>query len=223
MTIWQLPVSICSLVNCPNPPTNGQIETMCRHTIKRISQHKDCVRVCHSLRMIFSKNTIKDVARLGIAQQYSKMEEAELHSFNVYAATFHEHYNEILNFYNYRFSNAMAESFKPKIKLFRESRIFKSFISIRVYQHQRPTEPTEKQFSNWEMDIIVDTYGYAILTLTEESTNFILKGKLYLKSSKKVFYHQIANFALPIERRTYLFFRRHRKFNHFAITFKIFN
>ena len=41
------------------------------------------------------------------------------HSFNVIAATFHEHYNEILNFYNNRSSNAMAESFNAKIKLFR--------------------------------------------------------------------------------------------------------
>lgn len=33
--------------------------------------------------------------------------------------TSHEHYNEILNFYNNRSSNAMAESFNAKIKLFR--------------------------------------------------------------------------------------------------------
>ena len=35
------------------------------------------------------------------------------------AATFYEHYDEILNFYNHRSSNAMAESFNAKIKLFR--------------------------------------------------------------------------------------------------------
>ena len=50
---------------------------------------------------------------------YNKVEEAGFHSFNVIAATFHEHYNEILNFYNNRSSNAMAESFNAKIKLFR--------------------------------------------------------------------------------------------------------
>ena len=37
----------------------------------------------------------------------------------VRAATFYEHYDEILNFYNNRSSNAMAESFNAKIKLFR--------------------------------------------------------------------------------------------------------
>ena len=75
--------------------------------------------MCHSLRMIFSRNTIKDAARLAMARWYYKVEEAGMHSFNVIAATFYEHYDEILNFYNHRSSNAMAESFNAKIKLFR--------------------------------------------------------------------------------------------------------
>lgn len=75
--------------------------------------------LCHSLRMIFSKNTIKDAARLSMARWYNRVEEAGFHSFNVIAATFYEHYDEILNFYNNRSSNAMAESFNAKIKLFR--------------------------------------------------------------------------------------------------------
>ena len=48
--------------------------------------------LCHSLRMVFSKNTIKDAARLAMAGWYSKVEEAGIHSFNVIAATFYEHY-----------------------------------------------------------------------------------------------------------------------------------
>ncbi len=80
---------------------------------------KTAYGLCHSLRMIFSKNTTKDAARLSMARWYNKVEEAGLHSFNVIAATFYEHYDEILNFYNNRASNAMAESFNAKIKLFR--------------------------------------------------------------------------------------------------------
>ena len=80
---------------------------------------KTAYGLCHSLRMIFSKNTIKDAARLSMARWYNKVEEAGLHSFNVIAATFYEHYDEILNFYNNRSSNALAESFNAKIKLFR--------------------------------------------------------------------------------------------------------
>jgi len=80
---------------------------------------KTAYGLCHSLRMIFAKNTIKDAARLSMARWYNKVEEAGFHSFNVIAATFYEHYNEILNFYNNRSSNAMAEAFNAKIKLFR--------------------------------------------------------------------------------------------------------
>lgn len=80
---------------------------------------KTAYGLCHSLRMIFAKNTIKDAARLSMARLYNKVEEAGFHSFNVIAATFYEHYDEILNFYNNRSSNALAESFNAKIKLFR--------------------------------------------------------------------------------------------------------
>lgn len=73
----------------------------------------------HSLRMIFSKNSIKDAARLSMAKWYNKVGEAGLKQFNVIAATFYEHYDEILNFYINRASNASAESFNSKIKLFR--------------------------------------------------------------------------------------------------------
>lgn len=73
----------------------------------------------HSLRMIFAKNTVKDAARLSMAKWYNKVEEAGFHSFNVIAATFYEHYDDILNFYNNRSSNAAAESFNAKVKAFR--------------------------------------------------------------------------------------------------------
>jgi transposase len=80
---------------------------------------KTAYGLCHSLRLIFSKNTVKDAARLSMARWYNKVEEAGMRSFNVIAATFYEHYEEILNFYTNRSSNAMAESFNAKIKLFR--------------------------------------------------------------------------------------------------------
>ena len=80
---------------------------------------KTAYSLSHSLRMIFSKNSIKDAARLSMARWYNKVEEAGFKSFNIIAATFYEHHDEILNFYNNRASNAMAESFNAKIKLFR--------------------------------------------------------------------------------------------------------
>lgn len=80
---------------------------------------KKAYGLCHSLRMIFARNTVKDAARLSMAKWYNKVGEAGFHSFNVIAATFYQHYDDILNFYNNRSSNAAAESFNAKIKLFR--------------------------------------------------------------------------------------------------------
>ena len=51
-------------------------------------------------------------------------------------------------------------------------------IANRTSIHQRPPEADGKRFGDWEMDTIVDSYGHAILTLTERSTNFILMEKL---------------------------------------------
>ena len=96
---------------------------------------KQAYGLCHSLRMIFSKNSIKDAARLSMARWYNKVEEAGLHSFNVIAATFYEHYDDILNFYNNRASDALAESFNAKIKLFRANlrgMIDKKFFLFRI-------------------------------------------------------------------------------------------
>lgn len=69
--------------------------------------------------MKFARNTIKDAARLKMARWYDRVEKSKLKSFNVIAATFYEHYDDILNFYNNRSSNASAKSFNAKIKLFR--------------------------------------------------------------------------------------------------------
>ena len=51
-------------------------------------------------------------------------------------------------------------------------------IANRTSIHSRPIEADGKRFGDWEMDTIVDSFGHAILTLTERSTNFLLMAKL---------------------------------------------
>lgn len=51
-------------------------------------------------------------------------------------------------------------------------------IASRTSIHERPQEADGTRFGDWEMDTIVDSYGHAIVTLTERSTNFILMEKL---------------------------------------------
>jgi transposase len=75
--------------------------------------------LAHSLRMIFSKNSIKDAARLSLAKWYNQVADSEFKSFNTIAATVYEHYEEILNFFVNSSTNASAESFNAKIKKFR--------------------------------------------------------------------------------------------------------
>ena len=80
---------------------------------------KEAYSLTHSLRMIFSKNTIKDAARLSLARWYNKVDDSGFKSFNVIAATLYEHYDEVLNFFVNRATNAFAESLNAKIKAFR--------------------------------------------------------------------------------------------------------
>lgn len=80
---------------------------------------KQAYSITHSLRMIFSKNTVKDAARLSLARWYDKVDRSRFKSFNVIAATLYEHYDEVLNFFVNRSTNAFAESFNAKIKAFR--------------------------------------------------------------------------------------------------------
>jgi len=80
---------------------------------------KKAYGLAHSLRMIFSKNSIKDAARLSLARWYNDVADSEFKSFNTIAATIYEHYEEILNFFINRSTNASAESFNAKIKEFR--------------------------------------------------------------------------------------------------------
>lgn len=73
----------------------------------------------HSLRMLFTKNTHKDVARVKLAYWNNKILDSGFESFATISRTIEEHYEQILNFFVNRNTNASAESFNAKIKQFR--------------------------------------------------------------------------------------------------------
>ena len=73
----------------------------------------------HSLRMIFTHNTDKNVALTKLAQWYNKVEESGFKSFNSIMNTMRDNYREILNYFDNRSTNASAESFNAKLKAFR--------------------------------------------------------------------------------------------------------
>ena len=51
-------------------------------------------------------------------------------------------------------------------------------IPNRTSIHDRPQEADGKRFGDWEMDLIVDSHGHAILTMVERSQSFLLMKKL---------------------------------------------
>ena len=80
---------------------------------------KEAYRLSQGLGAIFNRRSTKDSARLNLARRYNRVAESGFKSFNTIAATFYEHSDEILNFYDNRSTNASAESINSKIKAFR--------------------------------------------------------------------------------------------------------
>ena len=79
----------------------------------------EAYQLSQNLRAIFNKHSTKDSARLNLARWYNRVAESGFKSFSTIAATFYEHSDEILNFFDNRSTNASAESINSKIKAFR--------------------------------------------------------------------------------------------------------
>ncbi|MCQ4140802.1 transposase [Chryseobacterium sp. EO14] len=71
------------------------------------------------LRKIYNQNITKSVAMLKLAHWFKNVEESGFKSFSTLRNTITHHYNDILNYFETRSTNAAAESFNAKIKNFR--------------------------------------------------------------------------------------------------------
>lgn len=71
------------------------------------------------LRTVFNKRSQKSAARLNLARWYNEVEDAGFDSFQTLAGTIRERYDEVLNYFNDRSTNANAEAFNSKVKNFR--------------------------------------------------------------------------------------------------------
>ncbi len=72
-----------------------------------------------NLRKIYNQNIPKSVAMLKLAHWFKEVEESGFKSFSTLKNTIMNHYNDILNYFDSRSTNASAESFNAKIKNFR--------------------------------------------------------------------------------------------------------
>lgn len=73
----------------------------------------------HKLRVIYNSSKAKSIAYKKLALWFNDVTDSGFKSFNTISATIYSHYNEILNYFNNRSTNASAESFNSKIKRFR--------------------------------------------------------------------------------------------------------
>ena len=76
-------------------------------------------QLSEGLRKIYNQNIQKSVAMLKLAHWFKEVEESGFKSFSVLMKTIMNHYNDILNYFDQRSTNASAESFNAKIKNFR--------------------------------------------------------------------------------------------------------
>lgn len=68
---------------------------------------------------VFNRKISKQIAYKKLALWYNAVELAGFKSFNVIANTIQQNYNQILNYFNNRSTNASAESFNAKVKALR--------------------------------------------------------------------------------------------------------
>lgn len=79
-------------------------------------------------------------------------------------------------------SGELARNMRHKLKYRRRLKLQRptkaTNIADRISIHDRPAEADGTRFGDWQMDLIVDSFGHAILTLTETSTNMLFMEKL---------------------------------------------
>ena len=76
-------------------------------------------RLCQNLSWIYNQTKDKTKALIRLAKWDEKVRQAQFKSFNTIARTIAIHYQNILNYFDNRSTNASAESFNAKIKAFR--------------------------------------------------------------------------------------------------------
>lgn len=86
---------------------------------KEFPKIKHAYNLSMMFRSFYEKNMKKDQAKESLKKWYQKITEENIESFLVVAESVKVHEDTILNYFNYRSTNASAESFNAKLKGFR--------------------------------------------------------------------------------------------------------
>ena len=133
-TLKQLMVR-CSrlLVRKPNDWTESQAERA-KVLFCRFPDMKEFYYLALRLGKIYSDYDSKDVARSKLALWFNQVEQWNCEEFNTVIKTFQNHYDRILNFFNDKRTNAIAESFNCKLKTFRTE--FRGVNDLKFYLYR---------------------------------------------------------------------------------------
>jgi len=94
----------------------------------------------------------------------------------------------------------LASHTRHKLK-YRHRPKHKAFpIAERTSIHQRPEQANGKRFGDFEMDLIVDRYNHAILTVVERSTNMLFMTKLRYGKKSEPLANEVCRLLLPYKK-----------------------
>ena len=87
-------------------------------------------------------------------------------------------HQRIYNIINTDDTRTLAQHTRHKLKYRRRPKHKHFLVAARISIHQRAEQADGKRFGDYEMDLIVDQFGHAILTIVERSTNMLFMTKL---------------------------------------------
>lgn len=73
-------------------------------------------------------------------------------------------------------------------------------VANRTSIRERSAEADGERFGEWKMDLIVDSFGHATLTLMEPSTNMLLMRKLPSRDESELIAKEVSNQLLPYKK-----------------------
>ncbi|AUS06946.1 ISAon1 family transposase [Pseudotamlana carrageenivorans] len=121
-------------------PSNKWTENQAKRSVILFKHYPDiekAYKLCQNLSWIFNNTQDKTSALTRLAKWDEKVRQAAFKSFNTISRTMSVHYQNILNYFDNRSTNASAEAFNAKIKAFRAQ--FRGVRNVKFFLYRLTT------------------------------------------------------------------------------------
>ncbi|AUS05806.1 ISAon1 family transposase [Pseudotamlana carrageenivorans] len=121
-------------------PSNKWTENQAKRSVMLFKHYPDiekAYKLCQNLSWIFNNTQDKTSALTRLAKWDEKVRQAAFKSFNTISRTMSVHYQNILNYFDNRSTNASAEAFNAKIKAFRAQ--FRGVRNVKFFLYRLTT------------------------------------------------------------------------------------